>query len=80
MKAMIINLFTCLFILLSANSFDRRMCERLSRRLTEEFENREANIRARYGRRALKLAKKRKANAEKKLKRAGETKKEKAQR
>ena len=80
MKDMIINSFTCLFMLLSSNGFDHRMCERQSSRLTEEFENQEADIRALDGQRALKRAEKGKAKAEKKLKRAGETKKEKAQR
>ncbi|XP_044173202.1 probable ATP-dependent RNA helicase DDX60 isoform X1 [Acropora millepora] len=62
-------------------SFNRVMCERLSRRLTVEFENREADIRARDGQRALKLAERRRAKAEKKLKKTrDETEKEKAQR
>ena len=57
------------------------MCERLSKRLTVEFENREADIRARDGQRALKLAERRRAKAEKKLKKTrDETEKEKAQR
>ena len=81
MKAMIINLFACLFILLSSNSFDRVMCQRLSGRLTVEFEDREADIRARDGQRALKRAERRRAKAEKKLKKTrDETEKEKAQR
>ena len=81
MKDMIVNLFTCLFILLSSNSFDRVLCEQLSRRLTEEFENREADIRAQDGQRALKRAERRRAKAEKKLKKTrDETEKEKAQR
>lgn len=79
--AMIINLFTSLFILLCPNSFDRVMCEILSRRLTEEFEDREADIRARDGQRALKRAEKRRTKAEKKLKKTrDETEKEKARR
>ena len=46
-----------------------------------EFENREADIRARDGQRALKLAERRRAKAEKKLKKTrDETEKEKAQR
>jgi len=44
MRAMIIDLFTSLFIRLSSNDIDRRMCEMLSKRLTEEFENREADM------------------------------------
>ena len=81
MKAIIINLFACLFILLSSNSFDRVMCQRLSGRLTVEFEDREADIRARDGQRASKRAERRRAKAEKKLKKIrDETEKEKAQR
>ena len=81
MKGMIIKLFTCLFIRLSSNSFDRTMCEMLSKRLTEEFETREEDIRARDGHRALKRAERKQAKAEKKLKKTrDETEKEKAQR
>lgn len=57
------------------------MCEMLSKRLTVEFEKREAAILARDGQRALKRAEKRRAKAEKKLKKTrDETDKEKAQR
>ena len=57
------------------------MCEDLSERLTEEFENREEDIRARDGHRALKRAEKKQAKVEKKLKKTrDETEKEKAQR
>ena len=57
------------------------MCEMLSRRLTVEFENREADLRARGGQRALKRVERRRARAEKKLKKTrDETEKEKAQR
>jgi len=57
------------------------MCEDLSRRLTEEFENREEDIRARDGHRALKRAEKTRTKAEKKQKKTrDETEKEKAQR
>ena len=57
------------------------MCEKLSRRLTEAFEVREADVRARDGHRALKRAEKRRTKAEKKLKKTrDETEKEKAQR
>lgn len=56
-------------------------CETLSWRLTEEFEKREADIIARDGQRDLKRAEKRRAKAEKKLKKTrDETGKEKAQR
>ncbi|KAK2572326.1 putative ATP-dependent RNA helicase DDX60 [Acropora cervicornis] len=62
-------------------SFDRTMCEMLSKRLTEEFETREEDIRARDGHRALKRAERKQAKAEKKLKKTrDETEKEKAQR
>ncbi|KAK2572321.1 putative ATP-dependent RNA helicase DDX60 [Acropora cervicornis] len=62
-------------------SFDRVMCQRLSGRLTVEFEDREADIRARDGQRASKRAERRRAKAEKKLKKIrDETEKEKAQR
>lgn len=57
------------------------MCEMLSKRLTVEFEKREAAILERDGQRALKRAEKRRAKAEKKLKKTrDETDKEKAQR
>ena len=57
------------------------MCEELSWRLTEEFEDREADIRAKDGHRALKRAEKRRTKAVKKLKKTrDETEKEKAQR
>ncbi|XP_015768450.1 PREDICTED: probable ATP-dependent RNA helicase DDX60 [Acropora digitifera] len=62
-------------------SFDRTMCEMLSKRLTEEFENREEDIRARDGHRALKRAERKQAKAEKKLKKTrDETEKEKERR
>ena len=81
MRAMIIDLFTSLFIRLSSNDIDLRMCEMLCKRHTEEFENREADMGARDGHRALKLAERRRAKAEKKLKRTrDETASEKAQR
>ena len=80
MEGMIINLFTYLFIRFSSNSFDRRMCEMLSMRLTEEFENREEDIRARDDH-TSKSAEKKQAKAEKKLKKTrDETEKEKAKR
>ena len=67
--------------MLSSNSFDRVMCELLSKRLTVEFEDREEVIRARGGPRALKLAEKRQAKAKKKQKKTrDETEKEKAKR
>lgn len=57
------------------------MCEKLSRRLTVEFEDREEVIRARGGPRALKLAEKRRAKAKKQQKKTRDEKeKEKAQR
>ena len=53
----------------------------LSKGLTVEFEKREADILARDGQRALKRAEKRRAKAEKKLKKTrDETEKDKAQR
>lgn len=68
-------------MLSNSTSFDRVMCEMLSKRLTVEFEKREAAILARDGQRALKRAEKRRAKAEKKLKKTrDETDKEKAQR
>lgn len=57
------------------------MCEKLSRRLTVEFEDREEVIRAQGGPRALKLAEKRRAKAKKQQKKTrDETEKEKVQR
>ena len=57
------------------------MCEKLSKGLTVEFEKRETDILARDGQRALKRAEKRRAKAEKKLKKTrDETEKDKAQR
>ena len=53
---------------MSSNSFDRLMCEMLSTTLTVEFEEREADIRAQGNQRALKRVEKRRAKAEKKLK------------
>lgn len=44
------------------------MCEMLSTRLTVEFEEREADIRAQGDQRALKRVEKKRAKAEKKLK------------
>lgn len=62
-------------------SFDRTMCEMLSKRLTEEFENREEDIKARDGHRAFKRAERKQAKAEKKLKKTrDETEKEKERR
>ena len=53
---------------MSSNSFDRLMCEMLSTTLTVEFEEREADIKAQGDQRALKRVEKRRAKAEKKLK------------
>ncbi|KAJ7386940.1 putative ATP-dependent RNA helicase ddx60 [Desmophyllum pertusum] len=59
-------------------SFDRMMCQTLSRVLTLEFEKRERVLRAQGGPRSLKLADKRRVKAEKRLKRSrDETEKEK---
>ena len=66
---------------LSYNSFDRFFCQMLSQRMTMEFEKREEVLRAKSGKRNLKVAEKRQAKAEKRLKRTrDETEKEKAQR
>ncbi|XP_078360874.1 putative ATP-dependent RNA helicase DDX60 isoform X2 [Oculina patagonica] len=62
-------------------SFDRVLCEILSQCITQEFEKREAVLRAKSGPRKLKLTEKRQAKAEKKLKKTrDETEKEKAKR
>lgn len=71
-----VNAFLVLF-----NSFDRKLCEHLSRCLTEEFEDREAVLRAQGDPKTLKLVEKRREKAEKRLKKTrDQTDKEKGNR
>ena len=62
-------------------SFNRVFCQMLSARITRGFEKREVELRAKSGPKSLKLAEKRQAKAEKRLKKTrDETEKEKGKR